>query len=424
MRVLLLTQILPYPPDAGPRVKTWHVLKDMLAREHEVTLVSFVRKDEKQHLNVLESLCKQVVAIPIRRSRLKDIRSWILSIVTGRSFLIVRDDLREMRTVIKTLIDQNTYDIIYADQLSMTQFVPPKKDGIHQPYRIFDAHNATWMIIDRMREGYAWWLRPLLTAEMQRIKQYEGRIVREFDHTLAVTKIDRAALRAAVDGSHEAGISVLGTISVIPIAVDTEDLIPVEQIPTSREILTLGTLHYKPNADGIRWFLRNVFPLVQGEIPEVRLTIVGKNPPDEFLALAREIPESVVVTGYVKDLAPHFERSALIVVPVLAGSGMRVRILEAFARGMPVVTTSIGLEGIEAHPGSDVMVADTPFAFASSVIQILRDTNLQNELSKNGRKLAMRRYDWRIALRAMDGVYGAAQAHLAGFPKTRGRKDR
>jgi len=419
MRVLLLTQILPYPPNAGPRVKTWHVLKDMLAREHEVTLVSFVREDEKQHLHFLESLCKQVVAIPIRRSRLKDIRSWILSIVTGRSFLIVRDDLREMRTVIKTLIDQNTYDIIYADQLSMTQFVPTKKDGIHQPYRIFDAHNATWVIIERMREGYAWWLRPLLTAEMQRIKQYEGRIVCEFDHTLAVTEIDRVALGAAVDGPHDVGISVLERISVIPITVDTEDLMPVQCRLNSWEILTLGTLHYKPNADGIRWFFREVFPLIQGEIPEARLTIVGKNPPDDFLALAHEMPESIVVTGYVKDLAPHFERSALIVVPVLAGSGMRVRILEAFARGMPVVTTSIGLEGIEAHSGSDVVVADTPSAFASSVIQIMKDTNLQNELSKNGRKLAMRCYDWRIALRAMDDVYEAARVHLAGLPDRR-----
>jgi glycosyltransferase involved in cell wall biosynthesis len=325
-----------------------------------------------------------------------------------------------MRSSIKLLLQENTYDIIHADQLSMTQFVPTNNDGNQQPYIIFDAHNATWVIIERMREGFAWWLRPLLTVELGRTKEYEGGIVREFDCTLAVTEIDRAALRAAVDSLHEAGIPVLEKISVIPIAVDTEDLIPVEQIPTSREILTLGTLHYKPNADGIRWFLRDVFPLVQGEIPEVRLTIVGKNPPEDFLAIADEMPGSVEVTGYVEDLTPHFERSALIVVPVLAGSGMRVRILEAFARGMPVVTTSIGLEGIEADPGSDVLVADTPRAFASSVIKIMQDPHLHKELSKNGRRLAKRRYDWRIALREMDNVYSTAKSHLAEPPDIRG----
>jgi glycosyltransferase involved in cell wall biosynthesis len=121
--------------------------------------------------------------------------------------------------------------------------------------------------------------------------------------------------------------------------------------------MTMGTLHYPPNADGIRWFAKDVFPLVRQQVPQVTLTIVGKNPPPDFLHLQEQYPGVITVTGYVPDLTPFMEKAAIMVVAVRAGGGMRVRILEAFARGLPVVTTTVGLEGIEARPGEDVLVA-------------------------------------------------------------------
>jgi glycosyltransferase involved in cell wall biosynthesis len=169
--------------------------------------------------------------------------------------------------------------------------------------------------------------------------------------------------------------------------------------------MTMGTLHYPPNADGIRWFTQEVFPLVRDHIPKATLTIVGKNPPADFLQLQEQFPGVISVTGYVPDLTPYMEKAAIMVVPVRAGGGMRVRILEAFARGLPVVTTTIGLEGIDARPGEEVLVADTPADFADTVTRLLKDKVLQDNLAAKGRQLAKRCYDWHVILGKMDEIY-------------------
>ena len=167
----------------------------------------------------------------------------------------------------------------------------------------------------------------------------------------------------------------------------------------------MGTLYYPPNADGIRWFIQDVFPLVQRSLPNVKLTVVGKNPPKDFLRFSEESNGHIVITGYVPELDPYFAASTIMVIPVRAGGGMRVRILEAFARAMPVVTTTVGLEGIEAEPGLDVMVADTPDEFSRSVIDLLSNKNLQTQLATNGRRLAEGKYDWQVVLSHLENVY-------------------
>jgi glycosyltransferase involved in cell wall biosynthesis len=176
----------------------------------------------------------------------------------------------------------------------------------------------------------------------------------------------------------------------------------------SQNIVTLGTLHYPPNADGIRWFLNEVYPLVLQDNPHAFLTIIGKNPPQDFLEAAERHSGRVKVTGYVPDLVPYFKKAALMVVPVRAGGGMRVRILEAFSWGMPVVTTTIGVEGISAVAGRDLLVEDTPEGFAAAVVRLLRDPQLQSNLSLQCRKLAEEKYDWQRALSPLGKIYQEA----------------
>jgi glycosyltransferase involved in cell wall biosynthesis len=258
-----------------------------------------------------------------------------------------------------------------------------------------------------MKTTARFYLKPLYMLEQRRIKQYEAGIVRDFEHTLAVTDIDRELLLQAIRStSPDDEKETARRISTIPIAVDTKDLQPAARKPGSMNILTLGTLHYPPNADGIRWFFNEVFPKVRRELPNATLTIIGKNPPADFIHLAAQNPGLIEVTGYVEDLQPYFARAALTVVPVRAGSGMRVRLLEAFARAMPAVTTTIGLEGIDARPGEDVLVADTPEDFARAVVRLIKDSSLQARLANNGRCLAVERYDWHPVLRQLEKIYG------------------
>lgn len=417
MRILFLTQIIPYPPDAGPRVKTWHVLRYLAAQGHEVTLVSFVRPEEEQYVPVLRELCAAVHTVPIRRSRLADVGYWLRSHLSGRPFLIERDDLSAMRRLLAGLAAQERFDAVHADQLGMAQFALPFKNGASDsPVLVFDAHNAVWTIIERMRLNAPWMLRIPAAVEARRVKQYEGWIVRQFDHTLAVAEPDRRALVDALQSTAlNGGINPKSRpIHVIPIAVDTQALQPARRKAGSKNIVTLGTLHYPPNADGIRWFMKEVFPLVLEQEPDATLTVIGKNPPEDFARLAAQHAGRIEITGYVPDLDPYMDQAALMVVAVRAGGGMRVRILEAFARAMPVVTTTVGLEGIEALPGRDVLVADAPEAFARNVVRLLRDPQLQRRLAENGRRLAEEKYDWQVILSKMDAVYQAASELQVG----------
>jgi len=408
MNILFLTQIVPYPPDAGPKVKTWHVLRYLVQRGHHVTLVTYCRDEEIPNLEIPRQLCANVIPIPIKRSRYGDVYYWFKSHLSRRPFLIERDDLSAMRNAVRNILSRESIDIIHSDQLTMAQFALPKNDmsstNGRWPFTIFDAHNAVWTIVERTKDSAILPLKPVLALEAKRIRSHEGQIVAEFDHTLAVSEIDKLALQKSCPNKYPEDI-LETKITVIPIAVDTEELIPVKRELGSKNIFTMGTLHYPPNADGIRWFANEVFPLILEKMPDVTLTIVGKNPPADFIQMAKENPDAVKVTGYVPDLTPYFESASMLVVPVRAGGGIRVRILEAFARAMPVVTTTVGLEGIVARPGIDVLVEDDEVSFAKAVLDLLSNEELQDQLANNGRKLAETRYDWQIVLKDLDHVY-------------------
>ena len=404
MHILFLTQILPYPPTSGPKVKTWHVLRYLSQRGHKITLASFVRPEELPYVDAVKDVCSTVHTVPIHRSRVNDVRYFLRSLVSGRPFLVERDDLSGMRAVVQQVVKTEPVDVIHADQLTMAQFAfPLDTNGSKKPKLVFDAHNAVWTITERMKDNAPFYLKPPLWLETKRIKQYEGMLVTDFEATLAVAEPDRLALLDAVQAYKSD--ETVPPISVIPIAVDTDQIRPVARNTDSLNILTMGTLYYPPNADGIRWFVQEVFPLVRGKMPNATLTIVGKNPPRDFVRLSEDSQSGVKVTGFVEELDPYFAKSALMVIPVRAGGGMRVRILEAFARAMPVITTTIGLEGIDAQRGSDVLVEDNPSNFADAVLRLLHDKELQATLASNGRRLVETKYNWQVVLDELDKTY-------------------
>lgn len=392
MRILLLTQVVPFPPDSGPRIKTHHVLR-YLAERHEVHLVSFVRDAvEESHARHLESVCASVRAVPLRRSRVADVRFLARSLLTGRPFLVERDDLPDMRAAIREVVARHSFDAVHADQLTMGQFA--RDCAI--PLRVLDEHNAVWSIVQRAAKAEPAARRPLAELEWRKLRSYEGTVCRSFDWVTVVSHDDRAALEDAAGGPFNS--------KVIPITMDTKALPFRPPSAGAEDILSVATMYYPPNADAVHWFATTAFPLVRSALPSSRFVVVGSRPPLHVRRLATDI-SGVVVTGYQADLDPVFASAAVLVVPVSAGSGMRVKILEAFARGIPVVSTTVGVEGIEARAGEHLLVADTPDDFARAVLRLLHDRALGIRLAGAARALIEQRYEWRTALRALDSVY-------------------
>jgi glycosyltransferase involved in cell wall biosynthesis len=193
-------------------------------------------------------------------------------------------------------------------------------------------------------------------------------------------------------------------VVVVPIAVDTDELPVVPRSPQADHITHVGTMYWPPNIDGMLWFIREIYPVVRAQRPSVTFDLIGSRPPHELVALQHEVA-GLNVTGYVADLQPYLEQCGVFIVPLRAGGGMRVKILEALSRGLPVVTTRLGCEGIGVRDGEHVLIADSPQAFAEAVLAVLGDPALASRLGASGRRLIETRYDYRAACRPLDRLY-------------------
>lgn len=408
MNVLLLTQIVPYPPDSGPKVKTYFLLRH-LAAHHHVTLVCFTRNPkEEADANELRKLCAEVHTVHLKRSRIEDGWALLRSVVSRRPFIIERDDSREMRKLLHHLVKEahhagHPFDLVHADQLNMAQFAEP----LPLP-RLLDQHNAVWCILDRMAQQSGGPKRWFLRREQQLLQTYEGRICSNFEAVTVVTEEDRQALLQVMPRQRD--------LPVIPIAVDadTEQLVPRE--PDAHAILSLATMMWPPNVDGVCWFAREIYPLVKRAVPKTHFYVCGPRPVAEVRALPEQDP-TIEVTGYVDDPRVYIARSACLIVPLRSGGGMRVKILEALARGIPVVSTTIGYEGIDLTPGTHLLVADTPSEFANAVALLINDPALGARIAAAGRNRVLEHYDWRAVCPAMDTVYERI-VHTPSKPKT------
>jgi glycosyltransferase involved in cell wall biosynthesis len=163
----------------------------------------------------------------------------------------------------------------------------------------------------------------------------------------------------------------------------------------------LAGMHWPPNAEGARWFAEHILPQIRAGAPHAQFLAVGRQPPESV----RATTPAVEAPGYVDDPAPYWARSQVFVVPLRAGGGMRVKILDAWARGVPVVSTTIGAEGLVYRDGEDILIADTPEAFAAAVLAILHNSALAAGLSAAGRANIEAHYDWRRTYAAWDSVY-------------------
>jgi polysaccharide biosynthesis protein PslH len=403
MRILFLSQVVPFPPDAGPKVRIYHVLQYLARAGHEITLVAFRRQgDSSESIAHLGTICHEVHTILMKRSRLKD--AWCLarSLLTARPFLIDRDSVTAMHRLLKRLMAQQAFDAIHADQLWMAQYalVAAKIHSVDSsPTTILDQHNAVYRIPERMvNDAKNPLMRAFLRWESRKLARYEIGVCRRFDHVVWVTDEDRQALAAATNGQQS---DLAG--HTIPITVDPEDKPIIARAESARRVTFMGGLHWPPNASGVIWFINEVWPSIHEAMPEAILTIIGKDPPATLTAQAGL--SNVEVTGYIPDPLPYLAETAVFIVPLHSGGGMRVKILDAWSWGLPVVSTTIGAEGLHYRDEENLLVADEPARFSLAVQRLLSESDLADRLTMAGRQTIERCYDWRQVYQAWDQIY-------------------
>ncbi len=387
MKTLFLTLRSPYPPQRGDKIRAFNFIRYLAERGYEVDLVCFAEREEDlDYIAPLKEYCRKVLMVRFSRPK---------ALLGAASRLPTRTPLQngywfsgKLASIVESLISSERYDLVHAQLFRMGQYV----EGYRLP-KVLDLTDSLAMNLQRRMRIDRSPLLPLIALEQRRVKRFEVDIASRFDAVIVASEIDRSYL------SHENPDLKL---KVIPTAIDVDFFRPVDR-SRGPVLLFTGTMGYFPNDDAVLFFHREVLPLVKREISDVKFYVVGNNPPPKVKSL--ESHGDTVVTGHVEDVRPYFEMASVFVCPLRSGSGIQTKNLEAMAMGVPVVTTSLGFEGIEAIPGRDLIVADTPEDIASEVIRLLKSPDLRDRIGRNGRRVVEERYSWRVVGQRLVGVY-------------------
>jgi sugar transferase (PEP-CTERM/EpsH1 system associated) len=410
MRILWLKTDLLLPLDKGGKLRTWHLMRH-LARRHEISYLAFADPDEPRgNVEGMREVAVQVdtvprVEVPKASPRFFARVAWHLA--DPLPYAVGQYRSGAYRRRVRELLATRAFDLVVADFLFPVINLP---EQLPCPAVLF-THNVEAEIWRRHAETATGPLRKALYAtQHRRMLRYEGRALRRFEGLLAVSDADRETfVRLYPDVTRD-------SIYVVPTGVDVDYFTPAPSRADSTELVFTGSMDWLPNEDAMQWFCRDVLPRIRQEVPQVRLSIVGRTPTPAVSRLAAE--QGVRVTGRVDDVRPFIEDAAVFVVPLRIGGGTRLKIFEAMAMAKAVVSTTVGAEGLPVTHENDILLADDDGAFAGAVVKLLRDVEARRKLETASRRLVAEHFDWSAVARDLEHALArVARWHTSTAPQ-------
>ncbi|HEV8525070.1 MAG TPA: glycosyltransferase family 4 protein [Terriglobales bacterium] len=380
------------PPDAGGRIRSYHILRE-LAKKHAVTLFTFYPAHPNDLHPGLEGIFERVITcpLPVPADRgARQLLNYLGHFPSGRPFTVSKHCHPQVADALRQALARDSYDLILCDFVFSGGVIPwdalcPKVVFTHNVealiwHRNFQvAGNPAWKLVS--------WI------EYKRVERFERLCLEKADHVITVSEADRQAFSAFLDPRK---------ITAIPTGVDTEYFRPSPSSERRNTIVFTGSMDWMPNEDAMLYFANEILPTLRKLVPDVTIAIVGRNPSRRLRELGRE--RGMEITGRVEDIRPHAHRAAVYVVPLRVGGGTRLKIFEAMAMGKAVVSTTVGAEGLPVTNGKDILLADDPKDFASSVAGLLRNDDDRRRLGRAARDLVAQRYGWASVAAAFEEI--------------------
>jgi len=385
VRILWLKTELLHPVDKGGKIRTYNMLKE-LKRAHRVTYLTLddgsASADDRAKAT---EYCHELICVPHQRREKFTPGFYVellLNLVSSQPYAIKKYTTAAMMQEISELERKRAFDLLVCDFLAPAANVPR---SLTTPTVLFQ-HNVEAMIWKRHYEVQANAVKKAyLYGQWRKMWKFEKEMCQRFDSVIAVSADDREQMK------REYGAQ---SVFDVPTGVDTEFFRPSGAIETSpHNIVFTGSMDWLPNEDGIRFFLREIMPLIKSKVPDSTLTVVGRNPPASLVEMSKS-DSSLIVTGRVDDVRPYIEKAAAYVVPLRIGGGTRLKIFEAMAMEKAVVSTTIGAEGLPLEHGVELLLADEPQAFADAVVKVLTDASYAAELGRRAAANVRQNHGW------------------------------
>jgi glycosyltransferase involved in cell wall biosynthesis len=385
MRILFVALQFPIPANNGLKMRSWSVLQALAAEGHELSLVYFQDSSEvRAEVLPLGSACRHVTAVPFRFTSLSSSRDYwrrALAICSRQPYACGRFGSPAMRKRITEVLSQHQFDLIIADTAFSMLNLPTTDVPV-----VLNAHNLEYMILKRylshesnpLKLAYGW-------LESRKVRSWESEACFQANYVMCCSQHDRELLQMLRPGV---------PTFVVPNIVDVDSYIPADDVEEP-VLIYQGGMDWYPNRDAVENLAFEILPILRGLVPHFKVIVAGRNPSPEFRQRFSRIAE-VSFTGTVADMRIPIAKAAVSVVPLRIGSGTRMKILEAAAMGKPVVSTTLGAEGLEFIDGSEILIADRPQAFAKAIAQLLNDAASRRSLGLAARRRVEQQYSMSV----------------------------
>lgn len=392
MKILMLTPYLPFPLYSGGQIRSYNLIKN-LSKKHQITLFSFIRSaSEKEHLKELEKYCYKVKVF--KRRQAWDPRNILLAALTPYPFLVSIYLSKRLRQTIQAELSSADYDLIHAETFYVMPNLP---QHISTPTLLVEQTIEYLVYQHFVQTTKLFFLKPLLYFDVFKIKLWEKYFWRKATHLAAMSDSDQRIMQSEIKG--------LTAIDVVANGVDVDHFASVAQKKhkfSSPQVLFVGNFKWLPNKDAAVFLSEKIWPLIHAQLPQARLTIVGRNPTPSIFKLNR-LP-SVTVIDNVVDIRDVLSQASVLLAPIRNGRGTKYKVLEAMASGIPVVTTKLGIEGIKVGQGA-VQVAESPKVLAQKTIAVLTHKKLAQSMAIKARKIVYNQYNWQVISARLDKIY-------------------
>ncbi len=364
---------------------------------------SFDGEAPGEWLDVFRSFCFKVrVAAADNAGGIRKARQAAKCFIDGNPFLLFRHYNPSLANAFREEIGLESYEAIHYDHLDATIYSHLAPSGL---YTTLDEQNIVANQVFTTAETHPnRMLGMMLRAEWMKVLRYESRQCRKMSQCLVCSEADRRCLLEMAPEARAATIP--NGVDIDYYAASQGAVLPDPNAPT---MIFVGSLDYLPCEIAVEYFLKEIMPDVKQAMPEARFLIVGANPPPKLVRLAQSCP-GATVTGRVPDTRPYLRQSQVCVVPLKSGSGTRLKILEAMAAGLPVVSTTIGAEGLEVRHGRDILLADTPEEFFRSVKHLFDNPDLAAKICQNALSLVQKKYSWNAIVQDLLAAYEPVDA--------------